>query len=54
MATVYVQFSDENETEVIGVFAAPQPEEYFPHQGEIDDTDPRYVAFLAKLNPTTT
>lgn len=46
----YVQFSDEKETEVIGEFSAAQPVEFFPYQGEIDETDARYAAFSAAIN----
>lgn len=49
--SVYVQFSDNKETEVIGQFAAPQPTEFFPYQGEIEESDPRYTAFVKTLQP---
>ncbi|WP_420105493.1 hypothetical protein [Herbaspirillum huttiense] len=45
---VYVQFSDDTETEVISVFAGPQDPETFPHQATLDDDDPRYLAFIHK------
>lgn len=46
MPTVYVQFSDDTETEVISVFGCPQDETTSPNQGEVDDVDPRYIAFI--------
>jgi hypothetical protein len=42
---VYVQFEDSTETKIIGVYGCPQPETT-PNQGEIEDTDPRYLAWL--------
>lgn len=53
MATVYVQFN-EALTKVITVFGGPQPEEilsYWPNYAEIDESDPRYQAWL---NPQPT
>lgn len=46
MATVYVQFSDETETVVVSVFSGPQDTFYFPFQGELEDDDPRYIAYI--------
>lgn len=43
---VYVRFSDETETTIIGSAAAAQPPESWPFQGVVEDTDPRYIAFI--------
>lgn len=46
MTTIYVQFSDNSETTVVSVFGNAQDPAVFPNQGEIADTDSRYLAFL--------
>lgn len=51
MPTVFVQFADSTETAVVASFACPQDTTKYPYQGEIDDTDARYVAFA---DPTAT
>jgi len=51
MTAVFVQFSDATETVVSGVFACAQDPKDHPNQGEIDDSDPRYQAFI---NPAST
>ena len=45
----YVQFSDEKKTEVISVFGSAQDPDVHPHLGEVEDDDPRYLAFTALL-----
>lgn len=51
MTTVYVQFSDASEEKVIAAFSCTQIDEKYQNQGAIDDSDPRYVAFI---NPGAT
>lgn len=46
MGTVFVQFSDDDKTSVVSSFGGPQDEEQHPHQGELDESDARYVAFI--------
>ena len=46
---MYVQFSDNTETTIVSVFANPQDPETFPNQGTVEETDARYVAFLAQF-----
>lgn len=52
---MYVQFSEDNK-EIVSVFAgihpgvAPQDPEVYPNQGEVDEDDPRYVAFMEIAN----
>ncbi|WP_448647201.1 phage tail protein [Pseudomonas mohnii] len=42
---MFVQFSDESQTKVISIFGCPQDEAVWPNQGEVDEDDPRYLAF---------
>jgi hypothetical protein len=51
MTTVFVQFSDATETQVVAVFGSAQDAVAFPNQAEVDETDPRYQAFV---NPAST
>lgn len=44
---VFVQFSDATKQSVVCVFGCAQDSEVYPNQDQIDDDDPRYVAFLA-------
>ena len=46
MGKVFVQFSDESQARVSSVFGCGQDPDTFPNQGEIDDDDARYTAFL--------
>lgn len=43
---VYVQFSDELKTAVVSVFGSHQDPIDWPNQGEVDDDDPRYLAYI--------
>lgn len=38
---IYVQFSDASNSEIIGIFAGPQPLEFFPYQGVVEENDIR-------------
>lgn len=52
MSIRYVEFTDETETVILSAFGSPQPwPEYYPHQGTVEDTDPRWIAFLEKIWP---
>jgi hypothetical protein len=42
---MFVQFSDETEKKIISVFGCLQDENVWPNQGEVDENDPRYIAF---------
>jgi hypothetical protein len=44
---INVQFSDATETTVVSVFANAQDPEVWPNQGEIADTDARYIQFIS-------
>ncbi|MFA3760539.1 hypothetical protein [Yersinia sp. 2466 StPb PI] len=46
---VYVDFTDDTETEVASVFPEHQSSEYFHHLGEVEENDERYLIFLSKL-----
>lgn len=43
---LYVQFADDTEEKIIGVFGSPQNPDYWTNMGEVEDTDPRYLAFI--------
>lgn len=51
MTTTYVQFSDATETKVIAIFGCAQDTDFYPNQGAIPATDPRYLEFI---NPAPT
>lgn len=48
---VYVQFSDETKTRIVSAFGSPQDPDEYPFQDELQDDDPRYIAFM---NPGAT
>lgn len=45
MSIVYVQFSDEKETEIVTVFASQADPDYYPFLGEVDESDKRLSEF---------
>lgn len=45
MSTVYVQFSDEKETEIVSVFASPADPDCYQFLGEVDESDERLTNF---------
>lgn len=48
MTLVCVQFqSGDPDAPIVSAFGCPQDEEAHPHQGQIEDDDPRYLAYLA-------
>ena len=49
----YVQFTDSNKTAIVSVFACPQDPDLYPNQGEVDETDARYLAFMNPVIPLT-
>lgn len=46
MTIKYVEFSDAEKITIISEFDSPQDTAWYPYQGEIEETDLRYVAFL--------
>lgn len=48
--TKYVQFSDSTHTVVVGVYGGPQPEGWHENYGEVEDDDPRYLAYVEPWN----
>ena len=48
MSIIYVQFADELETTIVSVFSCPQDPNDWPMQGEVSDTDPRYLDFRTR------
>lgn len=51
MSIKFVQFKDSTEAAIICVFGCPQDPEAWPNQGEVEESDVRYVAFLESLKP---
>lgn len=47
---VYVQFSNPEHTEIVSVFAGPQPDGWFDNLGEVEDDDPRYIKYMEASN----
>lgn len=43
---MFVQFSDDTHTRIVSVFANAQDPEIYPNQGEVEEDDPRYQAFI--------
>lgn len=43
---MYVEFSDETETVITGILGGLLPEGPGVYQGEIEDDDPRYIAYI--------
>ena len=48
MSIIHVQFSDEQETTIQSVFSCPQDPVVWLRQGQVADTDSRYLAFLER------
>lgn len=51
--TMYVQFTDVTQTAIGAVFSCAQDPEIYLHQGEVEDDDPRYVAYIGGELPPT-
>lgn len=47
---MHVQFADSKRDRVVAIFSCPQDPDAFPHQGDIEDDDSRYVAFMDSLS----
>ncbi|MDR5813305.1 hypothetical protein QCE62_06830 [Caballeronia sp. LZ033] len=45
MTIIYVQFSDETDTEIISQFSCPQDPADWPNQGTVDSSDPRWKTY---------
>ena len=41
-----IQFTDSSETHILAIFGCAQDPISYPNQAKIDESDPRYVAFL--------
>lgn len=50
METIFVRFSDAEETRIADVFSCAQDSEIYPYQGTVTLNDPRYVDFLSPLS----
>lgn len=46
---VFVQFEDASEEVIIATFSSSQDPSAYEHLGVVEDSDPRYLAFLATL-----
>ena len=49
MSTIYVQFLDESEEEIVSIFGSPQDEKFWPHQGTVDSSDSRYKDYYENM-----
>lgn len=45
MTTIYVQFSDATNTQIINVFGVPQDPAIYPNQGIIESSNPIWKAY---------
>lgn len=43
---MHVQFTDDKKNSIFGVFAGPQNPQVYENLGEIEEDDPRYLAFM--------
>lgn len=48
---IYVQFSDEDMTEIVSYFGSPQDPAVFANYGEIEASDPRWKVYYDKQSP---
>lgn len=48
MSKVIVMFEDDSKAKVIGFMGSPQNPDDYPNMDEVEDDDPRYLAFLAR------
>tara|TARA_Y100000114_G_C11512752_1_gene209763 strand:+ start:85 stop:270 length:186 start_codon:yes stop_codon:yes gene_type:complete len=48
VTTLYVQFYDSSEQEIIALFGGPQDPDVFPNQGTVDTSDTRWKAYYDK------
>lgn len=51
MATIYVNFSDDSKTEIVGYFNTRQDTEVWPHSDEIGADDPRWETYYTAQSP---
>lgn len=49
MKTVHVQFYDSREEDICALFGSVQDSNHYPHQGVVDDSDPRYQTYYNRL-----
>lgn len=47
---VHVQFNDSSETKVVAIFSCAQDDDTYPYQAAIDESDTRYLAFVAQTS----
>lgn len=52
METIFVQFKDETNTQIIATFSCPQSLDDAPVQGEVEVDDPLYVSYVESLSPS--
>lgn len=48
---IYVQFYDDTEAVVAAYWSTPQDPQYYPNQGSMDTSDPRWHAYYDSLDP---
>lgn len=49
MTTIHVQFADGNQTAIVSCFQSPQDPKHWDHLGEVDASDPRWLAYYSAL-----
>jgi hypothetical protein len=47
--TIFVQFNNPQQEKIISVFSCPQDLDKWDNQGEVEDTDVRFVAYKQEL-----
>lgn len=47
---IYVQFGDATEQTIVSVFYGPQDPDEYPNQGQVNDSDKRYIAFVEQIS----
>lgn len=50
--SICVQFEDETLSKIRGVFGSEQDPDFYPYQGVVEESDPRYLAFIASTAPS--
>lgn len=52
--TQFVQFADSNQATIVAIYGNAQPDEdAHPNQGEVEDDDTRYLAYLKSIIPVS-
>lgn len=49
----YIQFTDASKSVITSEFGNTQDPDVYQNQGEVEDDDPRYIAFIDSMTPST-